>query len=174
MMTNLFITIGCSGAGKSTWIKEHATPGWATIISPDEERRKLSSVNDQTVSGRAFENCYDRLFHLSPRDGAEVYFDATSLKTEYISSIVGAINPQLKKGLRVFLILFEDSRNPDLCISRIHEDVKNKVDRSNTPDDVVRTMSKRYIELVDSENFDDFCKEHEFEKVTIKSFEEHI
>lgn len=173
MMTNLFITIGCSGAGKSTWIKKNATPGWATIISPDEERRKLSNVNDQSVSGHAFENCYDRLFHLSPRDGAEVYFDATSLKAEYISSIVGAVNPQLKKGLKVTIVLFEDSRNPDLCISRIHEDVKNKVDRSNTPDDVVRTMSKRYVELVDSENFDDFCKEHEFEKVIINSFEEH-
>lgn len=174
MMTNLFITIGCSGAGKSTWINNHATPGWSTIISPDDERRKLSNVNDQTVSGRAFESCYEQLFHLSPRDCAEVYFDATSLKTEYISSIVGATNPQLKKELKVTLVLFEDSRNADLCISRIHEDIKNKVDRSNTPDDVVRTMSKRYIELVDSENFDDFCKEHEFEKVIVKSFEEHI
>ena len=173
MMTKLYITIGCSGAGKSTWIKKNATPGWSITISPDEERRKLSSVNDQTVSGHAFENCYDQLFHLSPRD-AEVYFDATSLKTEYISSIVGAVNPQLKKNLKVTLVLFEDSRNPDLCISRIHEDIKNKVDRSNTPDDVVRTMSKRYVELVDSENFDNFCKEHEFEKVIVKSFTEHI
>lgn len=173
-MTNLFITIGCSGAGKSTWIKRHAIPtAFSIIISPDKERRKLSSVNDQTVSGRAFENCYDRLFHL-PITTKDVYFDATSLKTEYISSIVGAVNPQLKKNLKVILVLFEDSRNPDLCISRIHEDVKNKVDRSNTPDDVVRTMSKRYIELVDSENFDDFCKEHEFEKIIVKPFTEHI
>lgn len=169
MMTKLYITIGCSGAGKSTWINDHATPGWSTIISPDEERRKLSSVNDQTVSGRAFENCYEQLFHLSPRDCAEVYFDATSLKMEYISSIVDAVNPQLKKGLKVTLVLFEDSRKPNLCISRIHKDVENKIDRSNTPDDIVRTMSKRYIELVDSENFKDFCKEHEFEKVFVMS-----
>lgn len=172
-MTNLFITIGCSGAGKSTWIKRHATPaGWSTIISPDEERRKLSSVNDQTVSSRAFENCYKQLFHL-PITTKDVYFDATSLKTEYISSIVGAVNPRLKKDLKVILVLFEDSRNPDLCISRIHNDIKNKVDRSNTPDDVIRMMSKHYVELVDSENFDDFCKEHGFEKVIIK-LEEHI
>ena len=174
MMTKLYITIGCSGAGKSTWIKKNATPGWSITISPDEERRKLSNVNDRSVYGRAFEKCYDQLFHLSPRDGAEVYFDAISLKTGYISSIVGAVNPQLKKNLKVTLVLFEDSRNPDLCISRIHEDIKNKVDRTNTPDDVVRTMSKHYIELVDSKNFDDFCKEHEFEKVIVKSFEEHI
>lgn len=157
-MIDLVITIGCSGAGKSTWVNKNKSAK-DIVVSPDQERRLLGSVNDQSFSKQAFENCYKKLSEI--KDG-KVFFDATSLRIKALNDIVKII-----PNANITLVTFEDSRNADLCLGRIKKDITNKVDRSNTPDYVVKTMSDRYSEFVDSKEFANWVKSHKAKIVKV-------
>lgn len=145
----LFVTIGCAGVGKSTYIKNNKSVN-GIIISPDEERRLKGDVSKQFPD--VFDICYKKL---SKAEG-EVWFDATSLEISYLNNLIKYSN-NLEE---LTLILFENSRNSSFCKNNIKRDLENKIDRAKVPDEVVDKMSKKYIMLVDSKNFEIWAKEH--------------
>ena len=61
----VYITVGISGAGKSTWIKKTSSllkDNQFLVISPDMERKMLTGdISNQECSGVAFFNCFKQL-----------------------------------------------------------------------------------------------------------------
>ena len=168
MNRNLYIMVGISGAGKSTWIKaatEDLSKATYRIISPDNERRRISGdVSNQECSAEAFTSCFKKLTRFSKNlNLSNLYWDATNLNTKSLNSILKIVNNSQNK-LNVHIICFEDSRDWQLCYSRVNNDISNGVDRSNTVICVseetglplIQDMSNRYIHFID-EVLPDWC-----------------
>lgn len=155
----LFIMCGCSGVGKSTWISKNKLPK-SEVISPDEERRALGSVNDQSVSAKAFANCYAKL---KASKAENVYFDATSLNIKSLNGIVACV-----PDAEITLVLFDNSANAEFCLKNVRKDIANKVDRSNTPEEVIRNMSERYKTLTSGNQLKMWISAHKANVIHVK------
>lgn len=180
MEKNLYIMVGISGAGKSTWIKNTTKDldrNEYRIISPDNERKKLTGdISNQECSSVAFFNCHKQLErYVDDESVLRIYWDATNLSTKSLKDIIITVE-KAKLTWAVHLVCFEDSRDWELCQSRVENDIKNGVDRSNSlvnitrkKDDVeetvplIKSMSDRYINMVDNV-LDDWCARYGVDK----------
>jgi hypothetical protein len=72
------------------------------------------------------------------------------------------------------VVCFEDSRNWELCTSRVEKDLANGVDRSvsvgiideETGLSLIQLMSQKYVNLVDIV-LDDWCTRNNVEKIVV-------
>lgn len=177
---DLYIMVGVSGAGKTTWIKDTTKDferNEYRIISPDNERKKLTGdISNQECSGVAFFNCFKQLTKFVDDESiSRIYWDATNLSTKSLNDIMKVVNGS-SLGWVTHLVCFEDSRDWELCQNRVKSDLSNGVDRSNSlvmitrkngeEDEsipLIKSMSERYVNFVDNV-LEDWCKRNGVDK----------
>lgn len=132
-MSQLVITIGCSGSGKS-YVYEKGYKDFA-LVCPDDIRKEITgNVSDQSRNRQVWEIAYRRLAEFIEY-GKDVYFSATNCRMATIREIVKiATNTakEVNENLEITLLTLRDSFDVNLCIRRVQSDIANKVDRSNT------------------------------------------
>lgn len=128
----VYIPVGISGAGKSTYY----TKNFSKIknICLDDIRKKLTGdISDQSMNIDVFEQAYNTLANYAFK-GKDVYFSATNLSRKAIQQIydVVTLNAKDKKNLNFVILLFKDSYDEELCRSRVKSDLESGIDRANT------------------------------------------
>ncbi len=126
----LITTIGISGAGKSTLIKglQVEDPS-LEVVWPDEIRRELTgSVSDQSQNEQVFKIAYQRTFERLLA-GKDVAFDATNLDIRSLKQLK-SIAIECETSLKIFVLT--DSFSVENCYQRVHQDLRNNVDRAAT------------------------------------------
>jgi len=144
---DLYVTIGISGSGKSTWANKI---GYDICVSTDDIRKELTgNINDQSKNKEVFKLAYERIYKYS-KDSRykDVIYDATNCNLEYLT---------------YFCFLFEDFYNivfvvfdtsVDTCIKRI-------IDRENgasVPYKKIIKQRKQFEKVLDSELYKQYKK----------------
>jgi predicted kinase len=148
-MAKLVVSVGISGAGKTTFGNKLEN---TTIICPDDIRKELTGdISDQSRNVEVWRIAYDRL-RKSLENGEDVYFSATTLTSKSLKTLLDTVE-YLKPEIIIYA--FEDSRDWKLCEKRVKEDLKNGVERSNTDIKIgnkplIQSMSEKYINMVDN------------------------
>lgn len=156
-MSKFICAIGISGCGKTTFgntlKKENSN---LEIVCPDDIRKELTgNISDQSQNEKVWNICYSRIIH-NLQDGKDVYLSATNLSKGGLKHLFKLAE---KASAEIEIEAFEDSRDWELCYSRVKKDIDSGVDRSNslvniTVDDIevplIKQMSDRYITLMDS------------------------
>ena len=93
-LPELILTVGISGSGKSTWIKSQS--GYE-VVSPDEIRREMGDVSDQSKMNEVYRIAYDRLKTLLSQ-GKNVIFDATNLESKYRVELIKSMPKHISKA----------------------------------------------------------------------------
>ncbi len=137
-MSTLYIPIGISGSGKTTYGNKLK----AKVVCPDDIRKEVNgSISDQSNSGKVFSIYEKRMADLASK-GKDVFASMTHLKYSYIKNTINAYKSATP--FKVVFILFEDSLDWKKCYNRIKNDLGNGVDRSDVPEDVIRNQVERY------------------------------
>lgn len=156
-MSKFICAIGISGCGKTTFgnilKKENSN---LVIVCPDDIRKELTDdISDQSQNGKVWNICYSKVIH-NLQDGRDVYLSATNLSKDglkYLFKLAEKANAEIE------VVAFEDSRDWELCYSRVKKDIDNGIDRSNSLGNItvndteiplIKQMSNRYINLMDS------------------------
>lgn len=128
--------IGIPGSGKTTYIKNNPLEN-EVVISPDELRKKIFgniNVNDKKSNKTIFETAFV-ILNSSLKDRKNVSFDATNVN---LFSIENILNVASKYNEDVCFVVIK--AQPEICKKRIKNDLKNNVDRSDVPLEVVDKM----------------------------------
>lgn len=132
MKPTLYMTIGISGSGKSTYLNKNFKK--SNIVSPDEIRKQLTGdISNQTRNKEVFEIAFKNIIDIIKKTGYAV-LDATNVssygRSDFISKAKSEI-PELKTTALIF------NANPEISKKRIHRDILSNKDRSNVPPDAV-------------------------------------
>ena len=156
-MSKFICAIGISGCGKTTFgnilKKENSN---LVIVCPDDIRKELTGdISDQSQNEKVWNICYSKIIH-NLQDGMDVYLSATNLSKDglkYLFKLAEKANAEIE------VVAFEDSRDWELCYSRVKKDIDSGIDRSNSLGNItvndteiplIKQMSNRYITLMDS------------------------
>jgi len=130
-MKQLFMAVGISGSGKSTYLKKHFRP--EVVINPDSIRKELAGgVSNHTMEPVVWATTYKRIRDSLMKNG-EAVLDATNVVSKYRTAVLK--NYKDIADLETIAIVFPT--DAELSKSRIKKDLDGKVDRSDVPDDVV-------------------------------------
>lgn len=133
----LIAPVGCSGSGKTRLRDLLKKKLEIFVVSPDDIRREtLGSISDQSGGDKIF-RIANSLAHQHLDNNEIVFFDATNLRPLQL----------LKEFEFVVFPFMEDSKDPELCYSRVRQDLENSRDRSNVPEDIVFNQSKRFMNI---------------------------
>lgn len=136
----LLLTVGISGCGKTTYVMNNY--GDYENLNLDDIRGSLESVNDQTLTPQAVRIMNHMLTHaISYRKN--IVISNTNLNIRYINQYI-----ERAEGYKVTILCFDDSYDPQLCISRVRNAIALGEDRSNTPPHVINRMAEQYVELM--------------------------
>lgn len=167
-MSILYVAVGCSGAGKSTFYRHLKDKLPNTFsVEPDEIRRERGNVNDQSNGSVVFSIAYSRARkHIE--NGEDVYFDATSLTPRAIKDVIKNVQADTVK-----ILLFTDSEDWKECQRRVKSDIDAGKDRSRTFDVEIegkplqQIMSEKFIALKNNKEFWDWCAEKGYERLEV-------
>lgn len=160
-MSKLLISIGSSGCGKTTYGDKLKNENLELkIVCPDDIRKELTGdISDQSQNDKVWNICYAKIVN-GLKNNKDVYLSATNLSRGSLKHLFKIAE---KNNAAVECIAFEDSRNWELCYSRVKKDIESGIDRSNslvniTVDDtevpLIKQMSERYISLMESDFFE--------------------
>lgn len=156
-MSKFICAIGISGCGKTTFgnILKKENPN-LVIVCPDDIRKELTGdISDQSQNKKVWNICYSKIIR-NLQDGKDVYLSATNLSKDGLKYLFKLAE---KASVEIEVVAFEDSRDWELCYSRVKKDIDSGIDRSNslvsiTVDDtevpLIKQMSDRYTTLMDS------------------------
>lgn len=137
-MNTLYIPIGISGSGKTTYGNKLT----AVVVCPDDIRKKvLGDISDQTKGGEIFKIYKDTLARLAHKN-KDVYASMTHLRYSYIKDTIKHYDSP--SPFNVVFILFEDSLDWEKCYNRVKNDIQKGIDRANVPESVIKNQSERY------------------------------
>lgn len=146
-MTFLVITFGISGSGKTTVAKQYEKEGFIRV-SPDDLRKEMTgSISDLSKDKEVFDSCFYKTYS-ALKNGKNVIFDSTALNyitRKRIQKIA------YKANASPSLLVFTDSKNKELCRSRVRKDLEDGVIRSNTDNDQI--FDKQYQSFIDNLEF---------------------
>ena len=126
----LIVTVGPSGSGKSTWAKTQEN---FKTVCPDQIRKELTGdISDQSKNHEVWIIAYERL-RTYLECGKDVVFDSTACNINTINQIMKIAN---EFPVNVMFKLFEIDIST--ACERIQIDLKNGVDRSNTPREIIQ------------------------------------
>ena len=141
-MNTLYITIGISGSGKSTFCNKLKEIEGKTlkIVSTDGIRKELfNDETEQKQNGLVFKTAYNRIVKYLTQ-GYDVVFDATNLRISTLKDIDKLLtNNELKKHLKVIGVVFDISLNLDYCLK--NNNSRNRI----VPIDVIKKQQKLFI-----------------------------
>lgn len=156
MARKIFIPIGCSGSGKSTYINRHFSSD--EIVSPDEIRKNYSGgISDQTnnvaVWATANKLIKDKLNKMQD-DGKDIniVLDATNTNTKNRKQFMAQFSkyPDVEFHALVF------PTSPDEAKRRVRTDILGGKDRSDVPDSAIDRQCKDFNLSVQSLKYENF------------------
>jgi len=147
-MTNLVITVGAPGSGKSTWVENYKlTHPYMTFLSSDFLRGFFGKdENDQSVSGRVFEHMENEVDRLLS-EGKDVCIDATNMHRKARKVWIN-----LAKKHDAMIIAYVFVVNRDILIERNQK--RGASGGRNVPIDVIDRMLTNYVEPSKEEGID--------------------
>ena len=149
--------VGISGAGKDyTWAEMFPE---SVKISPDDIRRTLcGNVTDQSRNACVFDLAHHFLKREMSYGQNDIFLSETHL---WLPGIQDELEIVKEYGYEpVFVLLDTASRDWEMCRNRVKAALQNGEDRSATADVILddgtpllKSMSDRYVSLVESEEF---------------------
>ena len=134
------------GSGKSTYLKTLNNSN-ISIVSPDNIRKELTgNISDQSKDMDVWAEVEKRINELLSQ-WKYVILDATNVTTEYRIPLLNRIKDN-NNGINSYATLFDI--DPEESKKRIKEDIENKIDRSNVPDNIIDMMFDLYQETLKS------------------------
>lgn len=125
----IYIAVGISGSGKSTYIRENFDSKW--IVSSDAIREEIcGDISCQKRNAEVWKEVKTRLVDKMAKYGIAV-LDATNIDKGRRIKFMSTFN-----GCRKIALVFPVDLNE--AISRVNGDVKNNVNRSNVPTPVIK------------------------------------
>lgn len=142
----IVVPIGISGSGKSRLYKMRYHD--LTLVSPDLIRKELTgSISDQRKNREVFEEVDRRVAELVKK-GESFFYDATNVNSEFRKKFVEQF-----RGTDVKIIYVVLPADINVSYMRIKQDLKNKVDRSKVPFEVLIRQNGFYNQSLNS-NFE--------------------
>ena len=142
----IIVPIGISGSGKSRLYKMRYSD--YTLLSPDLIRKELTgNISDQKKNREVFEEV-DRRVAEYVKNGESFFYDATNVNTEFRKKFVEQF-----RGTEVKIIYVILPADMNTSYMRIKQDLKNKVDRSKVPFEVLIRQKGFYNQSLKS-NFE--------------------
>ena len=127
----IIMPIGISGSGKTRLY--HKKYEGMMFVSPDEIRKEISgNISDQKCNSQVFKEV-DRIVDELVKKNIDFYYDATNCNPAFRREFVERFRG--KKDVEVIYIVLPCDM--ETCKMRIKTDLKNKVDRSNVPFEVL-------------------------------------
>ena len=141
MKPTLYMTIGISGSGKSTYLNKKFDK--ANIISPDEIRKRLTgNVSDQSRNKEVFEITFNEMIQCI-KDTEYAVLDSTNVSTIVRKNTIEKAKAEIP-NLKTVGLFFR--ANPEVSKKRIKKDIEANKDRSNVPPEVI---DRQYQQLLD-------------------------
>ena len=157
-MKNLVVTLGITGCGKSTWLKDKSP-----VIETDDLRVELlDDISNVTQEGFIFGTAAKRISKLFDTHDT-VYFGATLVDSKNRIPFLQSIKDMCKHKFVIDVVIFPAI--PELSKERITRDLKNGVQRA----DSIRFIDEQYEQYLYTMNI--FNKEKDFYR-SIKRIEE--
>ena len=126
----IIVPIGISGSGKTRLYNMRYSD--LTLVSPDLIRKELTgSISDQKKNKEVFEEV-DRRVEDLVKKGESFFYDATNVNPEFRKKFVEQF-----RGTDVKVIYVVLPADMQVSYMRIKEDLKNNVDRSRDPFEVL-------------------------------------
>ena len=142
----IIIPIGISGSGKTRLYNMRYSD--LTLVSPDLIRKELTgSISDQKKNKEVFEEV-DRRVEDLVKKGESFFYDATNVNPEFRKKFVEQF-----RGADVKVIYVVLPADMQVSYMRIKEDLKNNVDRSKVPFEVLIRQKGFYNQSLKS-NFE--------------------
>lgn len=142
----IIIPIGISGSGKTRLYNMRYSD--LTLVSPDLIRKELTgSISDQKKNKEVFEEV-DRRVEDLVKKGESFFYDATNVNPEFRKKFVEQF-----RGTDVKVIYVVLPADMQVSYMRIKEDLKNNVDRSKVPFEVLIRQKGFYNQSLKS-NFE--------------------
>lgn len=135
MTKTLYIMCGPAGAGKSTWIKNHANPRTSTVISRDKIRFNLVKEDEYYFAKENrvyFEFTTAISTALWDESSVEVYADATHLNEKSRMQLLKALD--IPSNTRIVPVVIK----PDIDTA-IKQNAQ-RTGRERVPDSVIENM----------------------------------
>ena len=155
--------IGIPGSGKTSWIAKQPTIdhdgctyirtpfGEFHVLSPDERRKKLSNITDQSRNAEIWQEITDHavtcLKHFT-----NVLIDATNVQTTPRKKMLSRL-PECKKVALIF------NTDPVVACGRIKADLEANKERAAVPDEIVYRMYGDFLytmRVLHAEGFETF------------------
>ena len=142
----IIVPIGISGSGKTRLYKMRYSD--YALVSPDLIRKELTgSISDQTRNKDVFKEVDRRVENLVAR-GESFFYDATNVNTEFRKAFTDRF-----RGTDVKIVYVILPADMNTSYMRIKQDLKNKVDRSKVPFEVLIRQKGFYNQSLKS-NFE--------------------
>ena len=124
-MKNLIITLGITGCGKSSWLKNKHP-----VVETDDLRIELlGNIDDITQEGFIFKTACKRLAELL-NSYDTVYFGATMVDSDHRISFLQSIKDMCVYSFVIDVVVFPS--DPKVSIARIKKDLKDGIFRANS------------------------------------------
>ena len=142
----IIVPIGISGSGKTRLYNMRYSD--LTLVSPDLSRKELTgSISDQRKNREVFEEVDRRVADLVKK-GESFFYDATNVNSEFRKKFVEQFRGT---DVKITYVILPADMNTSYV--RIKQDLKNNVDRSNVPFEVLMRQKGFYNQSLKS-NFE--------------------
>lgn len=142
----IIVPIGISGSGKTRLYNMRYSD--LTLVSPDLIRKELTgSISDQKKNKEVFEEVDRRVVDLVKK-GESFFYDATNVNSEFRKKFVEQFRGT---DVKITYVILPTDMNTSYV--RIKQDLKNNVDRSNVPFEVLMRQNGFYNQSLKS-NFE--------------------
>ena len=142
----IIVPIGISGSGKTRLYNMRYSD--LTLVSPDLIRKELTgSISDQRKNREVFEEVDRRVADLVKK-GESFFYDATNVNSEFRKKFVEQFRGT---DVKITYVILPADMNTSYV--RIKQDLRNNVDRSNVPFEVLMRQKGFYNQSLKS-NFE--------------------
>ncbi len=147
----IVMPIGISGSGKTTQIrKKFEGLDNCKVVCPDDIRYQLTgNISDQSMNKEVFDLVYF-LIDECVKDNTDVFYDATNVNGALRRNFVNRYKNNPNVTIQYYIL----PADVKLSYQRIQKDIKNGVNRSNVPMEVLERQYKMYQKSLEK-GFDD-------------------
>ena len=156
-MKNLVVTLGMTGAGKTTWLRDKSP-----VIETDDLRVELLNDINNQQDGFIFGTAAKAICIMFDTYDT-VYFGATLVNSKHRIPFLQSIKDICKHKFVIDVVIFPGI--PELCKERITNDLKNRVQRA----DSIKFIDEQYEQYLHTMSI--FNKEKNFYRSIKRSAE---